>query len=165
MMGEDEYEVEKILEKRVEKNGYTEYLVKWRNYDHVENTWEPLDNLGEAEKAIKLFEKEQEMKNQAAFKVQNQNNKRKMMSQAVKEPQPKTARFESKGFARGLAAEKIIGIRREAEGQVFFLIKWRGTDETDFVNAKEAKAKIPLVVIDFYEEKLAWFADESQDEE
>ena len=27
--------------------------------DPEENTWEPLDNLGEAEKAIKLFEKEQ----------------------------------------------------------------------------------------------------------
>ena len=54
-----------------------------------------------------------------------------------------------------------------------------GTEETDFVNAKEAKAKIPQVglhlinclivlqvVIDFYEEKLAWFTgEESQEEE
>ena len=70
--------MEKILDKRTQKGGYTEYLVKWRNYevnlgkirlslsqffkiqqDPEENTWEPLDNLGEAEKAIKLFEKEQ----------------------------------------------------------------------------------------------------------
>ena len=70
-----------------------------------------------------------------------------------------------------------------------------GTDETDFVHAKEAKAKIPMVrfyfltvlaqvpaklehyrflanpfllkvVIEFYEEKLAWFTgEESQEEE
>merc|ERR1712080_158113 len=92
VMAEEEYEVEKILEKRVEKNGYTEYLVKWKNYDDPdENTWEPMDNLGEADKAIKLFEKEQEMKGQAA-KVQNQNNKRKSFAQAVKEPPSKTAR-------------------------------------------------------------------------
>ena len=69
------------------------------------------------------------------------------------------------------------------------VFKWgscsTGTDETDFVNAKEAKAKIPQVissflsgaqcvnllplmqvVIDFYEEKLAWFTgEESQEEE
>ena len=82
--------VEKILDKRTQKGGYTEYLVKWRNYevglrpmywqslwlffnltfiflsmyalasqDPEENTWEPLENLGKAEKAIKLFEKEQ----------------------------------------------------------------------------------------------------------
>merc|ERR1712105_184039 len=124
-----------------------------------ENTWEPLDNLGEAEK-------EQEMKGQAAImKVQNRNNKRKTFAQVTKEPPAKTPRVEAKGFARGLAAEKIIGIRRESVDKVFFLVKWRGTEESDFVNAKEAKAKIPLVVIDFYEEKLAWFADDGQDEE
>ena len=32
-MSDEEYEVEKILDKRVIKNGLTEYLVKWRNYD------------------------------------------------------------------------------------------------------------------------------------
>merc|ERR1719228_1684167 len=174
MMGEEEYEGERILEKRVEKNGYTEYLVKWRNYeDPEENTWEPLDNLGEAEKAIKLFEKEQELKGHAANKAQN-INKRKSMTQGGpnpngKEPPLKTARVETKerprGFSRGLAAEKIVGIRKEGSDKLFFLIKWRGTDEADFVNAKEAKAKIPQVVIDFYEEKLAWFNDENQDEE
>ena len=124
------FQVEKILEKRTQKGGYTEYLVKWRNYevalfawfcflagsrclkcdleflayssfltsqqDPEENTWEPLDNLGEAEKAIKLYEKEQvtiiinvvgkslaqtislsqELKGHAAAKAQGQNNKR-----------------------------------------------------------------------------------------
>ena len=116
-------QVEKILDKRTQKGGYTEYLVKWRNYevglrpmycqplwlflnsififltmyalasqDPEENTWEPLENLGEAEKAIKLFEKEQvtllregnmtigqilqELKGHAAAKAQGQNNKR-----------------------------------------------------------------------------------------
>merc|ERR1711872_333519 len=147
--------------------GYTEYLVKWRNYeDPEENTWEPLENLGEADKAIKLFEKEQELKGQAAsIKLQNQNNKRKTFAQAVKEPPPKTPRVEAKGFSRGLAAEKIIGIRREAPDKIFFLVRWRGSEESDFVNAKEAKAKIPLVVIEFYEEKLAWFSENSLEDE
>ena len=41
-----------------------------------------------------------------------------------------------------------------------------GTEETDFVNAKEAKVKIPQMVINFYEEKLAWFTgEESQEKE
>merc|ERR1712037_1078179 len=131
-----------------------EYLVKWRNYeDPEENTWEPLDNLGEAEKAIKLFEKEQELKGHAAAKAQGQNNKRTyakaLAGSQAKEPASKTARVEGKdkprGFGRGLAAEKIIGLRREGKDNVNFLVKWRGTEETDFVNAKEAKAKIPQV--------------------
>ena len=189
-------QVEKILDKRTQKGGYTEYLVKWRNYevglrpmycqplwlflnsififltmyalasqDPEENTWEPLENLGEAEKAIKLFEKEQvtklrdgimtigqilqELKGHAPAKAQGQNNKRtyakvllllmlmestNSLHQALagnqaKEPASKTARVEvdltkilllriqniqvkdkPRGFGRGLAAEKIIGM-------------------------------------------------------
>ena len=51
------------LTRRVNKTGITEYLVKWRCYeDPEENTWEPVDNLGDAERAIKVFKKEQEIK-------------------------------------------------------------------------------------------------------
>merc|ERR1711970_1653396 len=149
--------------------GYTEYLVKWKNYeDPEENTWEPVDNLGDAEKAIKAFEKDLEAKNLAA---NAKNNKRKSGPNSVVQNPAKVQKVEmkekSKGFARGLQAEKIIGIRKEPE-KMFFLIKWKGSDETDFVNAKEAKLKIPQIVIEFYEEKLNWFkddAEDSQDEE
>ena len=33
---EEEYEVERILDKRVDKFGFTEYLVKWKNYEDPE---------------------------------------------------------------------------------------------------------------------------------
>ena len=45
---------------------------------------------------------------------------------------------------RGFAAEKIIGMRKEGV-DVSFLVKWRGMEESDFVTAKEVKAKIPQV--------------------
>ena len=35
-MSDEEYEVEKVLDKRVEKGGYTEYLVKWKNYSETQ---------------------------------------------------------------------------------------------------------------------------------
>eukprot|EP00092_Neocalanus_flemingeri_P041352 GFUD01045026.1.p1 GENE.GFUD01045026.1~~GFUD01045026.1.p1 ORF type:complete len:169 (-),score=42.37 GFUD01045026.1:140-646(-) len=168
-MSDEEYEVEKILEKRVEKGGYTEYLVKWRNYeDPEENTWEPVDNLADAEKAIKAFEKDLEAKN---VTIVAKNNKRKSGPNSVVQNTAKMPRVElkekTKGFSRGLTAEKIIGVRKEPE-KMFFLIKWKGSEDTDFVNAKEVKLKIPQVVIEFYEEKLNWFKedpDDSQDEE
>ena len=74
-MSDEEYEVEKVLDKRVKKvrplvnfspifshdvldQGQVEYLVKWRNYDDPDdNTWEPADNLKEAKTAIDKFEK------------------------------------------------------------------------------------------------------------
>ena len=57
-MSDEEYEVEKVLEKRVKKGGQVEYLVKWKNYDDPDdNTWEPADNLKEANNVIDKFEK------------------------------------------------------------------------------------------------------------
>ena len=48
-MSDEEYEVEKVLDKRVKKGNTVEYLVKWKNYDDPDdNTWEPADNLREA---------------------------------------------------------------------------------------------------------------------
>ena len=48
--GEDraeEFEVERILDKRVARNR-VEYLVHWRGYGPESNTWEPLKDLGNA---------------------------------------------------------------------------------------------------------------------
>jgi transposase InsO family protein len=41
---EGEYEVEKILDKRV-RRGKTEYLIKWKGYNENENSWEPISHL------------------------------------------------------------------------------------------------------------------------
>ena len=67
-MSDEEYEVEKILDKRQRKGGM-EYLVKWKNFDDPDdNTWEPSDNLGDAEEKIKKFEKDLEAKSSVAAK-------------------------------------------------------------------------------------------------
>jgi chromodomain-containing protein len=41
----DEFDVETILDRRVNEQGKTEYLVKWEGYDAEENTWEESTNL------------------------------------------------------------------------------------------------------------------------
>ena len=45
--------VERILDK---KQAGLEYLVKWKNYDYNENTWEPKENLTGATDIIQGFE-------------------------------------------------------------------------------------------------------------
>ena len=83
-MSDEEYEVEKILDKRQRKGGI-EYLVKWKNFDDPDdNTWEPSDNLGDAEAKIKQFEKDLEAKSNIAAK--KEAGKRK----ATGSPAPRT---------------------------------------------------------------------------
>ena len=59
--GQEEFEVEKILDQRVRKQGgksTVEYLVKWKGYTDYDATWEPVENLKNAQEAIAEFEEE-----------------------------------------------------------------------------------------------------------
>ena len=42
---DEQYVVEKILDKKEAEDGTFLYRVKWRGYSYEENTWEPIENL------------------------------------------------------------------------------------------------------------------------
>ena len=42
---DEQYVVEKILDKKEAEDGTLLYRVKWRGYGYEENTWEPIENL------------------------------------------------------------------------------------------------------------------------
>ena len=56
-----EYEVEKILDKRVfgRKHLVTKYLVRWKGYTAEQDTWEPLTKLKNAQESIDEYERTQ----------------------------------------------------------------------------------------------------------
>ena len=56
-------------------------------------------------------------------------------SQPAKQQRIDAKEKMKEGFARGLQAEKIIGIRKDKE-KLFFLVKWKGTEDRDFVDSK-----------------------------
>ncbi|CAO2595762.1 chromodomain Y-like protein isoform X1 [Chionomys nivalis] len=55
MASEELYEVERIVDKRKNKKGKTEYLVRWKGYDSEDDTWEPEQHLVNCEEYILDF--------------------------------------------------------------------------------------------------------------
>ncbi|KAJ3092326.1 hypothetical protein HK102_008476 [Quaeritorhiza haematococci] len=59
---EREYEVEKILDKRIVEasdpgTSEIQYLIKWKGYGPEANSWEPLDLLGNCKESVDAFER------------------------------------------------------------------------------------------------------------
>lgn len=156
----EEFSVEKILDKRILKNNKVEYYLKWKGYSDADNTWEPIENL-DCPDLIAEFEENWKKKQDQKKKDEEASAKRKRSNPStpvVSAPSQKKGKervSENKGFARGLEPEKIIGAT-ESNGELKFLIKWKGSNDTDTVLAKEANIKCPQIVIDFYEERLTW---------
>eukprot|EP00088_Acartia_fossae_P038017 TRINITY_DN3929_c0_g1_i2.p1 TRINITY_DN3929_c0_g1~~TRINITY_DN3929_c0_g1_i2.p1 ORF type:complete len:179 (+),score=58.71 TRINITY_DN3929_c0_g1_i2:62-538(+) len=153
---EEEFSVEKVLDKRYGKNGKIEYLLKWRGFGDEDNTWEPKENL-DCPELIDAFE----MKNKSSKKPE----KRKAPSSTGSEPKAKRKDGERpRGFDRCLDPERIIGAT-DSSGELMFLIKWKGSDEADLVPAREANVKCPQTVIKFYEERLTWHTSGQEEED
>ncbi|XP_076338004.1 chromobox protein homolog 1-like [Tachypleus tridentatus] len=150
---EEEYIVEKVVDKRV-KQGQVEYYLKWKGYPDSENTWEPQEHL-DCPDLIAEFENSRKNKDEE----QNDDKKRKMDENDSDNSSQKKKKTDDdnkpKGFDRGLEPDKIIGAT-DSSGELMFLIKWKGSDEADLVPAKQANVKCPQVVIKFYEERLTW---------
>ncbi|XP_077966785.1 chromobox protein homolog 1-like [Styela clava] len=160
---EEVYEVEKVLDKRLVR-GKTQYLIKWKGFSLEDNTWEPQDNL-DCPDLIAEYETKSAKKEKPS---QKSDEKKRKHSQAQSEKseskKSKTENDEVRphGFARGLKPEKIIGAT-DSSGQLMFLMKWESSDEADLVPAKEANVNCPQIVIGFYEERLTWHTNPSDE--
>ena len=135
MTKEEEFVVDRILDKRV-RNGKIEYYLSWKNFGPEENTWEPKENL-DCPELIKAFED----------KLKTKKTKKPSRGSSGSQSQIEDVSglsFGPRGFDRGLQPERIIAAT-ESSGELMFLIKWKGGDEADLVPARQANAKAPQV--------------------
>jgi len=150
---EAEYEVDRIVDDRVEDNE-KQYLIRWKGFTAEDDTWEPVTNL-DCPEIIDAYEEAKRKKKEA--KKAKRNDMSKIEPKIENPPKKKKKEDDSgpKGFARGLNPEKIIGATDET-GSLMFLMKWENAEIADLVPSKEANVKCPQVVIQFYEERLTW---------
>jgi len=152
MSDEEDFQVEKILKKRV-KNGRVEYFLKWVGYSDEDNTWEPKENLTCPELIAEFEERERETRGGKRGRPSGGETSAKRLT--------KNEDSGVKGFDRGLEPDKIIGAT-DTSNELMFLVKWRGSEDADLVPAKIANVKIPQAVINFYEERLTWHSREDE---
>lgn len=140
---EEDLEVEKILGIR-ERNGITEYYLKWTGFDDTHNSWEPESNL-DCDKLIKKFKKKNE-KNERREKRKNKRKNKKCTKQSL---QLKPNSDNDK------VLEEIICVT-ESDDQLKYLVKWAQMEEYDLVLASKINELCPKTVIKFYEHELKW---------
>lgn len=155
---EEEFTVEKILDKRV-RNSKVEYLIKWEGYPDTENTWEPQENLDCPDIISNYEDKAEKKKEEKKRKKEAESSGGKKKQKVVEEEDNKP-----RGFDRGLQPERIIGAT-DSSGELMFLMKWKDSDEADLVPARQANVKCPQIVIQFYEERLTWHTHSNDDKD
>ncbi|KAF3691841.1 Chromobox protein -like protein 3 Heterochromatin protein 1 -like protein gamma [Channa argus] len=174
-----EFVVEKIIRRRI-FNGRVEYFLKWKGFTDAENTWEPEDNL-DCPELIQQFLRNTHLPEENEETEQEFIPKDEMTEQETEisfmrpqlqvhtvqgdcdilEPNNESSDAPT-NFSTYLEPECIIG-STDRQGELMFLVKWKNSDDVALLPAREASARCPQVVIDFYEQKLTWHCgDEEQ---
>ena len=134
---EEEYSVEKVIDKRTGKSGKVEYLLKWKGYGDEDNTWEPSENL-DCQDLIETFEKKYKEKQAAKKSGAAGPEKRKGAGGASGEGKKKKADDERpRGFDRGLDPERIIGAT-DSSGNTIHCPQIILTAMPDLINVQNA---------------------------
>lgn len=154
--GDGDYEVEKILKKRV-KNGKVEYYLKWQGFGMEDCTWEPRENLT-CEDMIDQFEEEEK-----SGKVKAVTGRGRPKSNGTDSefrsltPVRDDRDLGSDPFADNPMNEpqEIVEVGQRA-GTLCFRVKWSGdTAGTDWVPAEVANLRCPHIVLRYYKDLLS----------
>ncbi|CAL8255414.1 unnamed protein product [Boreogadus saida] len=172
-----EFLVEKIIRRRV-FNGRVEYFLKWKGFTDADNTWEPQDNLDCPElideflRNMRLSDNEEEQPQEFILNEELSEQEAEICSQ-YREQSDVVLDFQKRdvtGASLDMDPDLELDLNREPEciigstdqhGELVFLVKWKTS--VSLLAAREASARCPQAVVDFYQRRLNWHSgDEDQ---
>ncbi|KAJ3597543.1 hypothetical protein NHX12_001066 [Muraenolepis orangiensis] len=168
-----EFLVEKIIRRRV-FNGRVEYFLKWKGFTDADNTWEPQDNLDCPElieeflRNMRLSDNEEEPDQEFILKEELSEQETEICPQQVYQEQSDGVADVQKRDGTptsldGYPELECIIASTDKHGELMFLVKWKDSGDVTLLPAREASARCPQAVVDFYERKLTWHCgDEEQ---
>lgn len=156
--GDGDYEVEKILKRRM-KNGKVEYFLKWKGFGMEDCTWEPRENLTCTEMIEEFEEEERSGKVVKAVTGRGRPSKSNGSFDEFRSLTPVRDDRElgSDPFAENPMNEpqEIVEVGHRA-GALCFRVKWSGdTAGTDWVPAEVANLRCPHIVLRYYKDLLS----------
>lgn len=157
----EEYEVEQILERRVEA-GRVLYRVKWTGYSEEESTWEPVGNLGGCQDLLDAFEKHRP-KSKVAMKIprtpslppkqQLEPEDWNLLNESRPKSPPKRCPKKSQPGVLGVDKVSSIVRRWRVEGEWRFEVQWESKAGQTLLNSEvtvqEMKMNEMDVLIDY----------------
>jgi len=194
---EDEYIVDAIVDKRI-RNNKVEYLLKWKGYDELNNTWEPKKHI-HCEELIRDFEQKQKDKIKkkgiegvCEHSLSNSTVTSCASSEAGPSKEGKITSFPQKMVTvektddsnksdltennsnvndneknvsekiennvttpTKKIVEEVISVGY-VDGRWTFLLKFQGIETLHYIPAEEANLMYPQVVINYYQERIAF---------
>jgi len=121
---DEEFVVEKIVDKRVNKRGKTEYLCKWKGYPESDNSWEAVETL-DCKDLIKKYENKVDDTSKDK-KSSTEKSEKKKGSKDKKDDDEIVIESEEENYV----VENVVD-KRIKRGKVQYLIKWQGWGEKD----------------------------------
>lgn len=127
------FEVETILDKRVNPDGTADYLVKWKGYPMTQRTWEPEDSLAYAQSAILEYEQSQNIPGLDRDKPRKVAQK---STRGCEEPMPRTEEL------------RIVGVRKN-KGELMWTAEPVTGGLLVELSMKQAREKAPQALLDY----------------
>lgn len=138
------FQVERIVDKRKNKKGKTEYLVRWKGYESEDDTWEPEQHLVNCEEYIHDFNRHHTEKQKESTLTRTNrtspNNARKQISRST-----------NSNFSKTSPKSLVIGKDHESKNSQLFAAgqKFRKNTAPSLSNRKNmdlAKSGIKILV-------------------